>query len=140
MRGLPMFAFRACAQALFPLALALFSAGQADAAWHQQQRDLMGTRISVELWHDDAAQAQRCSENAFAEMRRIETVMSTYLESSELSHINNNAAIAAVMNPLGWFVFCLRNMRFSFIFLDPSLPPAVLDQIGPEREPENNVR
>ena len=68
----------------------------ASAAWHQQQRDMMGTRIAVELWHDEPAVAAQCSEQVFGEMRRIEALMSSYRDSSELSFINNNAAISAV--------------------------------------------
>jgi len=71
-------------------------APSASAAWHQQQRDMMGTRISVELWHDESAVAAQCSERVFGEMRRIEALMSTYLDSSEISFINNNAAISAI--------------------------------------------
>lgn len=70
--------------------------GQASAAWHEHQRELMGTRVSLELWHDDAEQAARCSERVFAEISRIESVMSTYRDDSELTRINNNAAIAAI--------------------------------------------
>jgi len=78
------------------LLLFLLSLPPAAAAWHQQQRDMMGTRISVELWHDEPAVAAQCSEQVFSEMRRIEALMSTYLDSSELSFINNNAAISAL--------------------------------------------
>lgn len=66
------------------------------AEWHQQQRDIMSTRISLELWHDEAAVAAECSQQVFAEMERINALMSSYLDSSELSFINNNAAIDAV--------------------------------------------
>ncbi len=66
------------------------------AEWYQQQRDIMGTRISIELWHKDAAQAKLCSDQVFAEMNRIDSLMSSYKESSELSRINNNAAISSV--------------------------------------------
>jgi len=66
------------------------------AEWHQQQRDIMSTRISVELWHDEAAVAAECSQRVFAEMERINALMSSYLDSSELSFINKNAAIDAV--------------------------------------------
>ena len=78
------------------LALTPLLASQAGAAWYQQQRNLMGTRVSLELWHEDAAQAGRCGEQAFAEISRIESVMSTYRDDSELTRINNNAAIADV--------------------------------------------
>jgi thiamine biosynthesis lipoprotein len=69
---------------------------RAVAGWHQQQRDLMGTRVSVELWHEETATANECSERVFAEMRRIEALMSSYKDDSELTYINNNAAIRAV--------------------------------------------
>jgi thiamine biosynthesis lipoprotein len=68
----------------------------ASADWHQRQLDLMGTRISLELWHDEATLAARCAEQVFDEMRRIEALMSTYLDASEISFINNNAAISAI--------------------------------------------
>ncbi len=78
------------------LLCALLYLPPASAAWHQQQRDIMGTRISVELWHDEPEPAAQCSEKVFGEMRRIEALMSTYLDSSELSFINNNAAISTL--------------------------------------------
>ena len=66
------------------------------AEWYQQQRDMMGTQISVELWHADTSVAADCSRQVFTEMERINALMSPYLDSSELSFINKNAAIAAV--------------------------------------------
>jgi thiamine biosynthesis lipoprotein len=66
------------------------------AEWYQQQRDIMGTRISVELWHAEAAVATDCSQQVFAEMDRIDALMSSYLDTSELSFINANAANGAV--------------------------------------------
>lgn len=78
------------------LALQLFGQSPALADWYQQQRDIMGTRISVELWHDETAIANECSEKVFTEMRRIEALMSSYKDDSELTYINNNAAIRAV--------------------------------------------
>jgi thiamine biosynthesis lipoprotein len=66
------------------------------ADWQQQQRDIMGTRISVELWHTDPGVAADCSARVFTEMDRINALMSSYLEDSELSLINKNAALASV--------------------------------------------
>ena len=66
------------------------------AEWHQHQRDIMSTRISVELWHAEAAVAAECSQQVFAEMERINASMSSYLDTSELSFINNNAALDPV--------------------------------------------
>ena len=86
-------------RALAPLLFAfLFLAGQttALAAWHHQQRDLMGTRISVDLWHEQAAVASECGSQVFTEMRRIEALMSTYKSTSEITFINENAITTAV--------------------------------------------
>ena len=66
------------------------------AQWQQQQRDIMGTRISLDLWHTDSAQAADCGRRVFAEMDRIDALMSSYLESSEVSKINASAAATAV--------------------------------------------
>jgi thiamine biosynthesis lipoprotein len=78
------------------LFLLLVTQAPAQADWYQQQRDIMGTRVSVELWHAEASVAADCSQQVFAEMERIDALMSTYLDTSELSYINDNAASAAV--------------------------------------------
>ena len=84
------------AHPLLTILLCLSVQSPALAAWYQQQRDIMGTRVSVELWHAQASVAAECSRQVFAEMDRIDALMSSYLDSSELSFINKNAAIAAV--------------------------------------------
>jgi len=78
---------------LIPLLLACTST-QAD--WLKQQQDIMGTRVSVELWHDNLQLAQQCSDKVFEEMHRIDELMSPYKPNSEISFINNNAAISAI--------------------------------------------
>jgi thiamine biosynthesis lipoprotein len=78
------------------LLLPCLHSGVVNAEWHQQQRDIMGTRISVELWHKDPALAKLCSDLVFVEMNRIDALMSSYIDSSELSYINKNAATIAV--------------------------------------------
>ena len=78
------------------LFLLLVTQAPAQADWYQQQRDIMGTRVSVELWHAEASVAADCSQQVFAEMERIDALMSTYLDTSELSYINDNAASATV--------------------------------------------
>ena len=56
----------------------------------------MGTRVSVEIWHQDQSIAQQCSENIFSEMHRIDALMSPYKSNSELSFINNNAGMSVI--------------------------------------------
>lgn len=87
----------------------------AHAEWHQQQRDIMGTRVSVELWHDDATTASECSEKVFTEMRRIEARMSSYKRDSELSFINDNAAMNAVKISDEMMHLIKRSIHFSEI-------------------------
>lgn len=86
-------------QRLLRLVCALLLSGattNASAEWHRQQGDIMGTRVTVELWHVDAGVASQCSDRVFDEMRRIDARMSSYRETSELSRINASAAQGAV--------------------------------------------
>ena len=57
----------------------------------------MGTEVSVYLWHEDEAEGRRLTEAVFDEAVRIDELMSTYKESSQISEINRNAANAAVI-------------------------------------------
>ena len=77
---------------LCAIALSLLVALPAAADWHHRQHDLMGTRITIDLWQEDAALAARCSDRIVAEMQRIEAQMSTYRDDSEITRINDNAA------------------------------------------------
>ena len=65
----------------------------ANAAWQQRTQAIMGTRIAVELWHDDAAKGEAAIDAVMAEMHRIDDLMSHYKPESQLSHINARAAI-----------------------------------------------
>jgi thiamine biosynthesis lipoprotein len=59
----------------------------------------MGTRVSVDLWHEDAVVAGELIERVLDEYRRIDAAMSTYRADSEISRINAGAAERAV--PIG---------------------------------------
>jgi thiamine biosynthesis lipoprotein len=105
-------------RAAYPLLIILLGTGAQSVAlaeWHQQQRDIMGTRVSVELWHAEASVAADCSQRVFAEMDRINALMSSYLDSSELSFINNNAATAAVEISDELALLVERSLHFSEI-------------------------
>lgn len=56
----------------------------------------MGTSVRVELWHDDPAAGRAAASVVMAEMRRIDQLMSTYKESSEISRVNREAATRPV--------------------------------------------
>ena len=72
------------------LLLALFSAG-ASADWLRREASIMGTEISVELYHDDESIALEAAEAVLTEMRRIDASMSPLIPSSELARLNENA-------------------------------------------------
>ena len=68
----------------------------AGAEWHSAEADKMGTRMEVRLWHEDRARARALLDAAMAEFDRIEAAMSTYIESSEISRVNREAATRPV--------------------------------------------
>jgi thiamine biosynthesis lipoprotein len=69
----------------------IFIAESAFAGWHEQSTDKMGTRVRVEFWLEDEGDADVLMSAAMAEFDRIEAVMSTYIDSSEVSRINAQA-------------------------------------------------
>jgi thiamine biosynthesis lipoprotein len=69
------------------------------AEWMSESRPMMGTEIRVYLWHDDAVAGNRAKEAVFEEVARINELMSTYVEESEISMINRDAASGPV--PVG---------------------------------------
>ena len=66
------------------------------AEWHWDTRPLMGTEVTVSLWHEDDVRAAQLIDAVFDEAARIDALMSTYKESSEISEVNRDAADAAV--------------------------------------------
>lgn len=82
-------------RALPRLALAATLAAAAPAShaeWFSEQQSKMGTRVEVQLWHEDAAEARRLIAAGMAELDRIEAAMSTYRGDSEISLVNREAA------------------------------------------------
>jgi len=67
----------------------------ARAEWVRRVTDgIMGTRITVELWSEDADKANQAIDAVLDEMRHVDESMSTYKPTSELSLVNANAAAA----------------------------------------------
>ncbi|RDV28175.1 FAD:protein FMN transferase [Alteromonas aestuariivivens] len=71
-------------------ALSLASAAQAE--WFIDDAAIMGTNIEVQVWADSARQGQQAIDTVFAEMERVNQLMSPYIDSSELSRVNRLAA------------------------------------------------
>lgn len=78
------------------LMIACVWAGSLQAAWYEEAQPIMGTRVSVELWSEDEAQAREAIAAVMAEMGRVDALMSPYKEDSEISRINRQAAQSAV--------------------------------------------
>jgi thiamine biosynthesis lipoprotein len=63
-----------------------------NAEWHGDARPLMGTEVSVYLWHEDETEGKRLVQAVFDEAIRIDELMSTYKETSRISAVNRAAA------------------------------------------------
>jgi thiamine biosynthesis lipoprotein len=80
-------------RSLAGIALILAAAAPAHAEWVRRVTDgIMGTRITVELWSEDPAKAEKAIEAVLDEMRHIDETMSTYKPTSEVSQVNAHAA------------------------------------------------
>lgn len=69
-------------------------ASNAYGEWFNQQQNAMGTQISVSVWHGDSNVANKTIAEIMAEMNRIDETYSPYIETSELSRLNQLAALS----------------------------------------------
>ena len=60
----------------------------------QRTSRALGSDISMLALHDDAAAGERALDAAFAELARVERVMSVYLPDSQLSRLNRDGVLA----------------------------------------------
>ncbi len=70
----------------------LLAVPQAHAAWVEKTAAVMGTHISVELWHPSEERAHQLAQGVIDEIWRIDLLMSPFREKSELSRINHLAS------------------------------------------------
>jgi FAD:protein FMN transferase len=66
------------------------------AEWETQRQSIMGTEISATLWHPDAKIRQAAITAVMAEMRRLDTTYSPYIDTSDLAKANATAATAPI--------------------------------------------
>ncbi|MAR92317.1 MAG: FAD:protein FMN transferase [Pseudomonadota bacterium] len=85
----------------------------AHARWFEQTQPIMGTRVYVQLWHEDAARAEALINQVMAEMERINQLMSPYLEHSQLARVNREAAQQPVAVSPELFELIATANRFS---------------------------
>jgi thiamine biosynthesis lipoprotein len=94
-------------------AFALLTAMPARAGWVGEAVDLMGTRVSVELWADDEARGRELVAEVMNDYRRIDATMSTYKPDSVLSQVNARAAAEPVALDAELFGLIGRALEFS---------------------------
>jgi FAD:protein FMN transferase len=90
-------------------------ASHADAAWIKREEAIMGTRIYVELWHEQPAKGQAAAAAVIDEMRHVDELMSHYKPESELSQINAHAAERPVVVDRELYDLIKRSLEFSRI-------------------------
>jgi len=87
----------------------------AQAEWFRREEAIMGTRIYVELWLDDAAQGQAAVAAVIASMHEVDAMMSTYKPESQLSRVNARAALEPVKVDGELFEVIRASLEFSRI-------------------------
>lgn len=88
-------------------------AASARGEWLNDQADIMGTRINVELWSEDIDRGKSIINRVFDSMRQVDQQLSPYIASSELSRVNNSAAKSEVPISDSLFRLIERSMYFS---------------------------
>jgi thiamine biosynthesis lipoprotein len=95
--------------------LLLFCTQVGLAEWIGDARPMMGTEVSVFLWSDDPEAGRRALEEVFSEADRIDRLMSTYKDESEISKINREAAQQPVVAGAELFRLIQRSLDISVL-------------------------
>lgn len=83
------------------------------AEWHQDSWNAMGTRITVEFYHDDQQKALNLMQFSKNEFVRLENMMSSYIEASPLSLINSQATASPIHLPDELYYVIERSLYYS---------------------------
>ncbi len=75
----------------------------------------MGTEVSVFLWHAEPEQGGAAVEAVYAEIDRINALMSTYVEESRISEVNRDAADDWVFAGEELFQLVMRSLDISVL-------------------------
>jgi thiamine biosynthesis lipoprotein len=86
-----------------------------NAEWFGDARPMMGTEVSVYLWSDDPKTGLAAVEAVFQEADRIDRLMSTYKDDSEISKINREAADAPVRTGEELYHLIARSLEISVL-------------------------
>ncbi len=90
---------------IFPLAAPLLLPGCARTPEVRESEFMMGTVVEVTVRHRDRNSAEKAAEKSFREGRRLEKLLSLFIDGSDVSRINENAGIEALsVSPETFFV------------------------------------
>src|SRR5262245_45419461 len=92
---------------------ALLASNTAHAEWLSETQAIMGTRCSVELWSDDKSAGEAAIASVFDDMRRIDRLMSTWKEDTEISLVNREAGKHPVKISPELFGLLQTSVRYS---------------------------
>ena len=101
--------------------------GDADQRFDREQL-VMGTTLRICCFAASSESAQRAMEAAFAEVRRLDALLSTYSESSEVSRLNRVAGSTAGPASAGLVELLARSLELSRATagaFDPAMGPLV---------------
>ena len=110
----------------------------ARAEWSSDARPLMGTEVSVRLWHEDPVVGEQLVDEVFAEAERINQLMSTYIEDSRISEINRDAATGPVVAGDELFQIIRRSLDISVLTLGAF--DITYDSVGQHYDFRNRLR
>ena len=102
-----------CVFSVASVALLMVVTSAANAEWLKEKQAIMGTEITVEIWHDENKNALQCVDNVFKEMWRIDALMSPFKENSELTKVNNMAKHQPVVISIELFDLLKKSIKFS---------------------------
>ncbi len=85
----------------------------ANANWYSRSEGIMGTNIDAQLWHTDEAAAEEALDAVIGEMHRINALMSTWQEDTQLAAVNREAAEHPVSVSRELFTLVDRALEFS---------------------------
>jgi thiamine biosynthesis lipoprotein len=85
----------------------------AHADWLTESQNIMGTRCTVELWSEDKARGEAAIASVFADMHRIDRLMSTWKEDTEISRVNREGSKHPVKISEELFRLLQESVRYS---------------------------
>ena len=101
--------------ALLALLLTALISTPLSAGWVSRQAAIMGTRIGVEVWHHNEAEAHKAIDAVLAEFQRLDQALSPYIETSELSRVNRDAVAQSVVISREFFDLLQTALEYSHL-------------------------